>query len=196
MSLAKKIVLASTSTPRRILMERLGIPFDTKEPRADETPLPGESAIDLVVRLAAEKAKSIRSDYSEPACIIGSDQVAVCEGEILGKPLEYARAFQQLKQLSGKEITFYTGLALVDVESGRVQSEQIPSYVKFRELSDSMIENYLRLESPFQCAGSFKSERLGVALIDQLGGEDPNALIGLPLIRLIRMLENEEVRII
>lgn len=196
MSHAKKVVLASTSAPRRILMERLGIPFETARPEMDETPLPGESAVDLVLRLAVGKAQSIVAHWQEPACIIGSDQVAVCDGEILGKPLDHPNAVRQLRRLSGKTIVFYTGLALVDVGSGRVQVDQIPCSVTFRQLSDAMIENYLRLEAPYQCAGSFKSERLGVALMDKLEGNDPNSLIGLPLIRLVRMLENEGIRLI
>lgn len=196
MQLSKKIILASTSAPRRAVMEQLGVPFTILRPSMDESPLRDELPIDMVRRLSIGKAQSIASSITDPACVIGSDQVAICDGQVFGKPHNAENAARQLEQVSGKKIVFYTGLALIDVPSGRIQADIVPCTVHFRNLSRSMIDNYIRLEQPFQCAGSFKSERLGVALIDKLECDDPNSLIGLPLIHLVRMLENENVRLI
>lgn len=149
----------------------------------------------LVERLAIAKAQVVAARHPD-ALVIGSDQVAVHGDEIVGKPLTHERAVEQLRSASGKAVALYTGLALVNSRSGRVQSEVIPFRVLFRRLSDSQIESYLRKEQPYHCAGSVKSEGLGVALLERFEGEDPATLIGLPLIRLVRMLENEGVAVL
>jgi len=182
------LVLASTSPFRRAVLEKLGIPFDVVSPEVDETPRPGETPAELVERLSIAKARAVARER-ESGLVIGSDQVAVIDSEILGKPGSHERAVAQLRQASGRRVTFLTGLALVNAASGQVQSEVVPFHVHFRELSETMIENYLTREQPYNCAGSFKSEALGIVLFERLEGEDPNTLIGLPLIRLVRMLE-------
>ncbi len=189
------LVLASTSPFRRELLGRLGHPFSTAAPATDESPLPGESAEALVVRLAEDKARAVAC-ANPAALIIGSDQVAVIDGVVLGKPGDHARATAQLAAASGKTVVFHTGLCLLNSATGSVQVEHVPFRVQFRTLSAEQIEGYLRAEQPYNCAGSFKSEGLGIALFERLEGDDPNSLIGLPLIRLVRMLENEGVRVI
>ncbi|WP_372880615.1 nucleoside triphosphate pyrophosphatase [Psychromonas sp.] len=184
----QQLVLASTSPFRKQLLEKLHLQFVTGKPNVDETPLAGETAVQLVERLAIAKAQALAPAYDN-ALLIGSDQVCVNDGKILGKPGNFANAFEQLKAASGKKITFYTGLALVNSKTGNVQSLVEPFSVQFRALSDAMIENYLNKEQPFNCAGSFKSEGYGIALFESLEGKDPNSLIGLPLISLIKMLE-------
>ncbi len=184
------LILASTSPFRRAVLEKLGIPFETASPEVDETPLPGESPAALVERLAIAKAQAVASKRGQ-GLVIGSDQVAVIDGEILGKPGSHEQAVEQLRRASGRRVTFLTGLALINAATGQVQSEVVPFHVVFRELTDSLIENYLRREQPYNCAGSFKSEALGIVLFERLEGDDPNTLIGLPLIRLVRMLESE-----
>jgi len=186
----KKLVLGSSSPFRKELLEKLMVPFETSNPDIDETPLEGESPIELVERLAIEKAKAVATDYSN-ALIIGSDQVALHGEKIVGKPHTHERAIEQLKTASGKEIKLYTGLALFNTETGSVQSEVIPFTVHFKKLNEQVIESYLRKEEPYNCAGSVRSEGLGIALLERFEGDDPNALIGLPLIRLVTMLENE-----
>lgn len=190
-----RLVLASTSPFRKELLNKLHLAFDADNPRVDETPLPEESPHQLVARLAEAKARAVASRHPG-ALIIGSDQVAVNEGTIVGKPGDHARAVEQLRQASGKRITFLTGLALLNSASGQCQVVVEPFSVLFRQLSDEQIENYLKQEQPFNCAGSFKSEGMGIALFQRMEGDDPNALIGLPLIRLIEMLEREEVYVI
>lgn len=190
-----KLILASSSPFRRELLSRLMIPFEVEIPDIDETPRTGESPTQLVERLAIAKAKVIAADHSD-SLVIGSDQVAVHGNEIVGKPLTHECAVQQLQTASGRAVTLYTGLALVNSATGRVQSEVVPFRVVFRRLTDQQIENYLRKETPYHCAGSVKSEGLGVALLERFEGEDPATLIGLPLIRLVRMLENEGIAII
>lgn len=190
-----KLILASSSPFRRELLSRLMIPFEVEIPDIDETPRTGESPTQLVERLAIAKAKVIAADHPD-SLVIGSDQVAVHGNEIVGKPLTHERAVQQLQTASGRAVTLYTGLALVNSATGRVQSEVVPFRVVFRRLTDQQIENYLRKETPYHCAGSVKSEGLGVALLERFEGEDPATLIGLPLIRLVRMLENEGIAII
>ena len=185
-----RLILASSSPFRRELLARLMIPFEVVAPEVDETARPGELPQALVERLAIAKAQAVAAKHPQ-ALIIGSDQVAVHAGEIVGKPLTHERAVAQLKIASGKTVTLYTGLALINSATGRVQSEVVPYRVLFRPLSDAQIENYLRKEQPYHCAGSVKSEGLGVALLERFEGEDPATLIGLPLIRLIRMLEHE-----
>jgi septum formation protein len=190
-----KLILASSSPFRRELLSRLLIPFEVVAPEVDETACPGESPQTLVERLAIAKAQAVAAKHPQ-ALIIGSDQVAVHAGEIVGKPITHERAVAQLKTASGKPVTLYTGLALINSATGRVQSEVVPYRVLFRSLSDAQIENYLRKEQPYHCAGSVKSEGLGVALLERFEGEDPATLVGLPLIRLIRMLEHEGLTVI
>ncbi len=169
--------------------------FEVVIPDVDETPRLHESPQALVERLAILKAQTVASKH-RGALVIGSDQVAVHNGEIVGKPHTHERAVEQLRTASGKTVMLYTGLALVNSSSGRVQSEVVPYGVTFRVLTDRQIETYLHKEQPYHCAGSVKSEGLGVALLERFDGEDPATLIGLPLIRLIRMLENEDVAVI
>ncbi|KPK11397.1 MAG: septum formation inhibitor Maf [Acidithiobacillales bacterium SG8_45] len=189
------LILASTSPYRRMLLERLQLPFTTISPEVDETPLADESPQALVQRLAIAKAQAVAA-RSPNALVIGSDQVAVHDGEIVGKPRDHDHAVMQLRQASGTAVTLYTGLALVNSHTGNIQSEVVPFGVVFRRLSDEQIENYLRKEQPYDCAGSVKSEGLGITLLERFEGEDPNTLIGLPLIRLVRMLENEGVELL
>jgi len=184
------IILASTSSYRRALLEKLGIVFECAAPDVDETPEPGESPRHLVLRLAQAKAQSLAERYPHHL-IIGSDQVCVLEGEIPGKPLTEEKAFQQLMKARGNIITFYTGLALYNSATGHLQTECEPFDVHFRHLSEQEIADYLRKERPLNCAGSFKSEGLGIALFDRLEGRDPNTLVGLPLIALCQMLRRE-----
>jgi septum formation protein len=191
----QQLVLGSTSPFRRQLLAKLGLPFDTAAPETDESPLPGERPEQLVARLAEAKARAVASHYPG-ALIIGSDQVAVNSGEILGKPHTHEKAMAQLRSASGSHVRFLTGLCLYNAATNHAQVEVVPFDVVFRELSDEMIDNYLKAEQPYNCAGSFKSEAMGIALFDKLEGEDPNTLIGLPLIRLVRMLEKEGVRVI
>lgn len=191
----QQLVLGSTSPFRRQLLAKLGLPFDTAAPETDESPLPGESPEQLVARLAEAKARAVASHYPG-ALIIGSDQVAVNSGEILGKPHTHEKAMAQLRSASGRDVRFLTGLCLYNAATNHAQVEVVPFDVVFRELSEEMIDNYLKAEQPYNCAGSFKSEAMGIALFERLEGEDPNTLIGLPLIRLVRMLEKEGVRVI
>lgn len=185
------LVLASTSPYRRMLLEKLGFPFECAAPDVDETPQPGESPRHLVTRLAQEKAQSLAARY--PAhLIIGSDQVCVLDGEITGKPHTEENAYQQLLRARGTIVTFYTGLALYNSATGHLQTECEPFDVHFRHLSEQEIMDYVRRERPLNCAGSFKSEGLGIALFDKLDGRDPNTLVGLPLIALCQMLRREE----
>jgi septum formation protein len=189
-----KIVLGSTSPYRKELLQRLGIPFDTAAPDVDETRLPGESPEALVLRLSEAKARAAAAKFDD-ALVIGSDQVAVLGGKILGKPGDYENAVAQLEQASGQTVTFYTGLCLLNAATGNLQLEVVPFQVVFRPLDRQHIDRYLRKELPYNCAGSFKSEGLGIALFERMIGEDPTSLIGLPLIRLVRMLEREGVQV-
>lgn len=189
------LVLASTSPFRRELLARLGIPFDVVAPSIDEAPHPGETPAALVERLAIAKAQAGARQRGD-ALVIGADQVAVYDGAITGKPGTHVRAVKQLRAASGRTVVLYTGLALVNAASGRIQSEVVPFGVRFRQLTDAQIENYLRREQPYDCAGSVRSEGLGIALLERFEGDDPTALIGLPLIRLIRLLEAEGVAVI
>lgn len=189
------LVLASTSPFRKQLLEKLHISFATANPKVDETPLPGESAQQLVERLAIAKAQAVAKDFPN-ALIIGSDQVCLNGDKILGKPGNFENALTQLKEASAKKVSFYTGLALINSATGKVQSLVEPFHVHFRELTEQMISNYLNKEQPYNCAGSFKSEGFGISLFSQFEGKDPNSLIGLPLISLIELLENENVSVI
>ena len=184
--------LASTSPWRRALLEKLAIPFECAAPEVDETPLPGEAPRHLVLRLAQKKAQSLAHRYPSHL-IIGSDQICVLDGEITGKPLTEENARQQLLKARGNIVTFYTGLALYNSATGHLQTEVEPFDVHFRHLSETEIEDYVRKERPLHCAGSFKSEGLGIALFERLEGRDPNTLIGLPLIALCQMLRREDM---
>ncbi len=184
------LILASTSIYRKELLGRLGLPFSTATPDVDETPLADESPEQLVRRLAEAKASAVAPHHPD-ALIIGSDQVAVIDGEILGKPGDHARAVTQLRKVSGKRLEFLTGLCLLNSRSGNAHVEVVPYAVVFRPLSEQQIKSYLRLEQPYRCAGAFKSEGLGIVLCERFDGDDPTALIGLPLIRLTRLLERE-----
>ena len=189
------LLLASSSPYRRELLERLRLPFTWRSPSIDESRQEGEAAIDLVKRLAEEKARALATDHPDHL-IIGSDQVAVLgSGEILGKPHDLPRAQQQLRAASGSSVTFLTGLALLNTCTGRCQVDCVPFTVHFRPLSDEQILRYLQREQPFDCAGSFKSEDLGISLLRSTEGEDATSLIGLPLIRLVDMLLNEEIEV-
>ena len=181
------LVLASTSPYRRELLSRLGLPFSVASPDTDESPRPGEAAETLALRLAEAKARAVAPAYPQ-ALIIGSDQVAIANGKIYGKPGTHERAVAQLQELSGQSVNFYTALCLYDSRNGSRQICGVPTQVKFRSLSNSEIENYLAREPAYNCAGSAKSEGLGIALLDSLSGDDPNALVGLPLIALCAML--------
>src|SRR5574340_128283 len=184
------LILASTSPYRRELLSRLKIPFAVCAPEIDETPLPGELPQQTAERLAAAKAQAVADQFPD-ALIIGSDQVAILEGKVLGKPHSHDNAFRQLSTMRGKCVVFHTALCLLNSRSGRSQLRAVPVTVRFRPLSDAQIERYLAREQPYNCAGSAKSEGLGIALIEKIEGEDPNALIGLPLIALVDMLQNE-----
>lgn len=188
------LVLASSSIYRRELLSRLRLPFTCASPSIDETPLHGEAADSLVRRLATEKAGALTREHPQHL-IIGSDQVAVLNGQILGKPHDLPRARTQLQSASGNSVTFLTGLALLNTSSGILQVDCIPFRVHFRQLDEACIERYLAAEQPFDCAGSFKSEGLGVSLFRSTEGEDATSLIGLPLIRLVDMLLAEGVQI-
>jgi MAF protein len=180
------IILASTSPFRRELLERLGLAFETAAPDVDESRLENETAEALVRRLSESKARAIGT--SQAGLIIGSDQVATVDGEILGKPGTHERAVEQLRRLSGRSVLFLTGLCLLNSVTDELLLDVIPFRVQFRELDDARIERYLQHDQPYNCAGSFKSEGLGITLFERMQGDDPTALIGLPLIRLSEML--------
>ena len=183
-----QLILASTSPYRAALLARLGLPFRTVAPQVDETREPGESAEDLVCRLSRQKAQAVARGEPD-ALVIGSDQLVALDGHILGKPGTRERAEAQLAALSGREVTFLTGLCLHDSRRDTRQFSLVQNQVRFRKLSHARIADYVAREVPLDCAGAFKSEGLGIALFESLGGTDPNALIGLPLIELCRMLE-------
>ncbi|TAA48248.1 Maf family protein [Corallincola spongiicola] len=184
----KTLVLGSTSPFRKAILEKLSVPFTCASPDIDESAQDGEAPTALVERLAEEKAAAVSSLFDD-ALIIGSDQVAVIDNQILGKPGTHENAVKQLQQASGKEMTFYTGLAVYESATGVCISIVEPFVVRFRHLSIAEIENYLRVEKPYNCAGSFKSEALGITLFDSLSGKDPNTLVGLPLISLTSILK-------
>ncbi|MGH1440828.1 MAG: Maf family protein [Cellvibrionaceae bacterium] len=191
------LILGSSSPYRRELLEKLHLDFISISPNIDESPLENESANALVARLAVEKAKAIAKD-NPTALIIASDQVAVLGDDagkhastILTKPHTHERAVEQLTTTSGKQVTFLTSLCLLNSSNEQYQLEVVPFTVKFLPLSQEQIENYLKMEKPYDCAGSFKSEGLGITLFEKMEGEDPNSLIGLPLIKLTTMLRNE-----
>ena len=189
------IVLASTSPFRRQILQKLGIAFDAVAPNADETPQPNETPSELVARLAQAKAQAVANDHPD-SLIIGSDQVAVFNNEIIGKPHTHENAVKQLTRFSGHCITFLTGMCLHNSQTGQSQVEVVPFKVHFRTLTEAQINHYLNVEQPYNCAGSIKSEGYGIALFKRLEGDDPNTLIGLPLIRLTQMLFNEGVDVL
>ena len=183
----KQLVLASTSPYRRELLSRLGLKFEVANPETDETPLPGEAPTATALRLSEAKARAVAQQYPE-ALIIGSDQVAVMDGRVFGKPGTHDKAIEQLRTLSGKTVNFYTGLCVLNAKTGEAEVCGVPTLVGFRKLGDTEIENYLRREPAYNCAGSAKSEGLGIALLNRIHGDDPNALVGLPLIALCDLL--------
>lgn len=189
-----QLVLASTSPYRQQLLNKLSLSFETMSPDFDETPLENETPLTLVERLAKGKAESCHTD--KPSLVIGSDQVCVINGEIIGKPLTAKNAIKQLTEQSGKTIQFFTGIALHNTETGNTDVRVDTFSVHFRSLSQQQIENYVEKEKPYYCAGSFKSEGLGIALFEKLEGKDPNTLVGLPLIDLVDMLEVQGVSVL
>ena len=176
-----RLILASTSKYRRELLQRLRMPFDVVAPATDESPLAGERATEMSQRLAMAKAQAV-AVLHPAAIVIGSDQVAECAGEPIGKPHTHERAVAQLRQMSGRSVAFHTAVAVVHLESGYARCVHVPVDVQFRALSDTDIQAYLRLEQPYDCAGSAKCETLGISLLDAIRSDDPTALIGLPLI--------------
>ena len=184
---ASRLVLGSTSRYRRELMQRLCIPFDVAAPDVDETPQDGESPHDLACRLALAKARAVAALHPD-AVVIGSDQVADLDGEPLGKPGTHERAVAQLQRMRGRTVVFQTAVAVVCQDTGFAQTDLAAVRVVFRNLSDAEIETYLRTEQPYDCAGSAKSEGLGIALLESINNDDPTALVGLPLIRTCRLL--------
>ena len=190
-----QIVLASTSPYRRELLERLGVPFITANPDTDESALKGESPEQMALRLSEAKARAVAADHPD-ALIIGSDQVACLDGQIFGKPGNHENAVRQLQAMRGQTVNFFTGLCLLNARTGVAHLRGVPTLVSIRKLTDNEIENYLHKEKPYNCAGSAKSEGLGIAIISRMEGEDPNALIGLPLIALCDLFKKENVNIL
>lgn len=191
----RALVLGSTSRYRRELLSRLGIPFEVAAPEVDETPLPGETPETLARRLALAKARAVAARFPH-AVVIGSDQVADLHGAPLGKPGNHENATAQLRRMSGQTVVFQTALAVVCEESGFEQLDLAPVRVRFREIGSDEIETYLRAEQPYDCAGSAKSEGLGIALLDAIDSDDPTALVGLPLIRTCRMIRAAGVKVL
>jgi septum formation protein len=191
----RPLILASTSRYRRELLNRLHLPFDVQPPEVDETALPGETPRELAERLALEKARAVAARFPE-AVVIGSDQVADLAGEALGKPGDHARATAQLRKMRSQTLIFQTAVAVVCQATGFVERDLAPVRVVFRDLSDAAIEQYLQAEQPYDCAGSAKSEGLGIALLSAIDSDDPTALVGLPLIRTCRMLRSAGVELL
>ena len=191
----RQLILASTSPYRRELLSRLRLPFDVVAPEVDETPLARELPRDLANRLALAKARAVARQHPH-AVVIGSDQVADLDGEPLGKPGTHDRAVAQLQRMRGKTVVFQTALAVVCLDSGFEQLDLAPVSVRFRDLTDAEIEPYLQAEKPYDCAGSAKSEGLGIALLESIDSDDPTALVGLPLIRTCRMIRAAGIHIL
>lgn len=185
-----KLVLASTSSYRRALLERLRIPFETASPGLDESALPGEAPQQTALRLAEGKAKAVSASFPQ-ALVIGSDQVAVLKGRAIGKPGDHAAATKQLLAMRGQSVVFHTAVCILNTGTGKVQIEDVPTSVTLRHLEPAQIERYLQIETPYDCAGSARIESLGIGLVERVTSDDPTALIGLPLIALCRMLRNE-----
>ncbi|MDA8093924.1 MAG: Maf family nucleotide pyrophosphatase [Betaproteobacteria bacterium] len=185
-----ELVLASTSVYRRELLSRLQIPFVVASPDVDEAPRPGEPPAATALRLSEAKARAVKDRFPH-ALIIGSDQVADLDGEAIGKPISRENAIRQLTRMQGKGVSFHTGLCVYNSLSDRAQCELVPYRVRFRPLTQAQIERYLAKEQPYNCAGSARTEGLGISLLEAMTGDDPTALIGLPLITLVRLLNNE-----
>ncbi len=191
-----RLILASGSAYRRALVSRLGLPFDVFSPDIDESPLPTETPAQTALRLAKKKAEVIAARFPE-TLVIGSDQVATLDGEQIGKPGDHDRALSQLQKMRGREVVFHTALCLLDGRAGcpiRLQTQSVQTLVRFRSLSDTELDAYLRIEQPYDCAGSAKNEGLGIALLERVRSDDPSALTGLPLIALSSMLRAAGVR--
>jgi septum formation protein len=188
----QQLVLASTSPFRKELLARLGLSFEVADPATDESTLPGETPEATALRLSEAKARAV-AKYFPQALIIGSDQVACLDGQIFGKPGNHANAVRQLQSMRGRSVNFFTGLCLLNAKTGKAHLRGVPTMVTFRDLTDGEIENYLRREQPYNCAGSAKSEGLGIAVIARMEGSDPNALIGLPLIALCDLFRLENI---
>ena len=194
-TISRPLILGSTSRYRRELLERLRLPFTVAAPDVDETPLPGEATLQLATRLALAKARAVAAQHPQ-AVVIGSDQVADLHGQPLGKPGNHANAVAQLRRMRGQTVIFQTALAVVCVETGFVQQDVAAVKVVFRDLSDAEIEAYLLAEQPYDCAGSAKSEGLGIAILERIDNDDPTALIGLPLIRTARMIRAAGIKLL
>lgn len=192
--LINRLVLASSSPYRRALLERLALPFEHCSPCIDESPREGEYPKDLVLRLASAKAAAVAHEYPN-ALIIGSDQLAVCEQRMLGKPGSHTRALEQLLAIRGRQVSFLTSLCLLNTVSGREQLECVTAEIVFREYDEAEARRYLEREKPYHCAAAFKSEALGISLVESLTLSDPNALVGLPLLALSRMLREEGLQV-
>ncbi len=191
----QNLILASSSIYRRELLSRLRLPFEVVSPDVEETPLAGESPEETSLRLAIEKARKVAENHPG-SLIIGSDQVAVLDGIQIGKPMNFENAFRQLKMMRERTVIFHSALCLVNAATGSIRSKVVPYSVTFRDYNDDEIARYLELEQPYHCAGSAKTEGLGIVLIRSMEGEDPNALIGLPLIALVDMLTAEGMKIV
>jgi septum formation protein len=194
-TLPPPLILGSTSRYRRELLERLRLPFLVEAPQVDETPLPGEAPAALAQRLALAKARAVAALHPQ-AVVIGSDQVADLDGQPLGKPGSHERAVAQLRQLSGRQAVFHTAVAVVRTDTSFEEVALAPVTVRFRTLNAEEIEHYLRLEEPYDCAGSAKCETLGIALLEGIESDDPTALVGLPLIRTCRMLRDAGIDVL
>lgn len=189
-----RLILASSSRYRAELLQRLQLPFEVIAPDIDETPRADETAVQTALRLAEMKARAVPPIHT--ALVIGSDQVAELDGRQLGKPGSRDGARRQLRAMRGREVTFHTALCLYNIASGRVQRTSVPTTVAFRAVSDAQIERYLTLEQPYDCTGSARVEALGIALAERIAADDPTALVGLPLIALVSMLQVEGVEVI
>ena len=184
-----EIVLGSSSAPRQKVLKQLGLPFSVIRPDIDETALPGETAIALVQRLSMEKAHAVARKTTQPSVIIACDQVLACEAQHFGKPHTREGAHKQLTFFSGKSATFFSGISVLNQETGLHQTTYCPTHIQFKSLSDRQIHHYISQTLPWQCAGSFKSESLGIALVEHMRSDDPYAILGLPLTILCQFLE-------
>ncbi len=191
----KQIILASSSPYRRQLLDRLRLDYECRSPDIDESRLEDESAVDYVRRLAETKARKVAQDFPR-AVVIGSDQCAVLDGEILGKPGNHERALRQLGRARGKTVRFHTAVCVMRLADRLALVEEVPFEVEFRDLGDAQLEHYLRVEQPYDCAGSFKAEGYGICLFRALRGDDPTALIGLPLLKTVSLLERAGIAVI
>jgi septum formation protein len=193
--LCNVLVLASSSPYRRMLLERLRVPYSSASPDLDESPLPGETPPQTAVRLAEAKARAVAARFPG-ATVIGSDQVAVLDGTPLGKPGTHAAALAQLQAMRGRSVVFHTAVCVLDANRGTCRTEDVPTTVRFREYSDAQAERYLELDKPYDCAGSAKIEAMGIALVEEVVSTDPTALIGLPLIALVSLLREAGVEVL